>query len=49
MNSKDMDKHMRFLHQYACENQILFRVSRRGISIEDISEEAQKIKKESTN
>jgi len=38
---------MRFLHQYACENKILFRVSRSGLSIEDISNDALELKKNS--
>ena len=45
MDGKEMDKHMRFLHKYALDNNILFRVSRRGITVEDVSPKAEAIKK----
>jgi len=38
MKSKEMDKHMIFLHKYAVENQIIFRVSRSGITVESLEE-----------
>lgn len=47
MQSQDMDKHMIFLREYSCKNNILFRVSRKGISIEDVSREALESKKNS--
>lgn len=36
MDSKVMDKHLRFLHKYGCDNGIVFRVSRRGVTVEEI-------------
>ena len=36
LSSQEMDKHMIFLHQYAVENQIIFRVSRSGITVESL-------------
>lgn len=39
MKSKEIDKHMRFLHKYAIENQIIFRVSRSGITVESLEKQ----------
>lgn len=37
MKNEDMNKHIIFLNQYAKEHNIIFRVSRTGITVEDIS------------
>lgn len=47
MINTEMEKHMRFLSMYSNAHQIIFRVSRSGITIEDVSDEAKKKFKES--
>ena len=42
MNIKEMEKHKNFLLNYAITNGIVFRVSRRGITIEQISKKVEK-------
>ncbi len=36
MKREEMDKHMIFLHEYGIKHNIIFRVSRSGISVEEL-------------
>lgn len=36
MKQDEMDKHLKFLHEYGIKHNIIFRVSRRGISVEEL-------------
>jgi len=36
MQREELDKHIQFLHKYAVENNIVFRVSRSSISVEEL-------------
>jgi len=37
MHKDEMNKHIQFLHKYAIKHNIIFRVSRLGISVEELS------------
>ena len=37
MHVTEMDKHMKFLHDYAVKHGILFRVSKSGITVEEMN------------
>ena len=36
MDSKIMDKHLRFLSKYACDNNIVFKVTKKGVTVMEI-------------
>lgn len=42
MEREEMQKHMQFLNEYAHKHKIIFRVSRSGVSVEDIAKEYSK-------
>lgn len=36
MKQQEMDKHIKFLHEYGIKNNIIFRVSRKGVTVEEL-------------
>lgn len=38
MKREEMTKHVQFLHEYASKHNIIFRVSRSGVTVEELEE-----------